>query len=77
MMTSGGCALRRWGSRGGLLAVGGCTVSPEPIEKAELSAIVVADRASITGDQAPITGPINEYEAMARVVAYNLDNRTA
>ena len=77
MMTTGGMRLAALGIiAAGVLAVGGCAVTPEPIDKAELSAIVTADRASIGADQDPITGPLTKYEAMARVVAYNLDNRT-
>ncbi len=59
-----------------LVALAGCAVEPEPLQKAELNAIVAADHAALVVDQDPITTPLNIYDAMARVIAYNLDNRT-
>ena len=57
-----------------LLALGGCTVTPQPLTPGELSTRAAENVAAVVApDQEPITAPIGLYEAMARALKYNLD----
>lgn len=58
-----------------LASLAGCAISPLPLQEAELSANVADQLGRFTANQAPITGPIDLYEAMARALKYNLDHR--
>jgi outer membrane protein TolC len=53
----------------------GCSLSPEPFTKAELSAQAQQDQIALTKDVAPIQGKLGLAEAVARAVKYNLDHR--
>ncbi|MCB1483890.1 MAG: TolC family protein [Hyphomicrobiaceae bacterium] len=57
------------------LAIAGCVVAPDPLTDAELALAADANRAEVTANQEPVTGPIDLYEAMARALKYNLDHR--
>ena len=56
-----------------LAMVAGCTVSPEPLSKADIDHFATANFRSVTENQEKIKGPIDLYEAMARALKYNLD----
>ncbi len=58
-----------------LCGVVGCAVSPIPLSDHELSAAADANLAQVVADQEPVSGPVTLYEAMARALKYNLDNR--
>lgn len=61
-----------------LLAAGllsGCVTTPVPLTRDEQLAELRADRVKMFRDQEPITHPLTVYEAMARAIKYNLDNR--
>ena len=61
-----------------LLAVIGlssCAIKPIPLTREEVQSRVQEDRAVLTKDQEPISGPIDLYDAMARALKYNLDAR--
>ncbi|MFT4100114.1 MAG: TolC family protein [Burkholderiaceae bacterium] len=58
-----------------LLALSGCAVTPQPLDKAAIDARIERDRDAMYRDQAPITGPLTEAEALARALRYNLDYR--
>jgi outer membrane protein TolC len=61
-----------------LLAVIGlssCAIKPIPLTMEEVQSRVQADRAVLTKDQEPVSGPIDLYDAMARALKYNLDAR--
>ncbi|MBI5162670.1 MAG: TolC family protein [Magnetospirillum sp.] len=53
-----------------------CSTSPEILDFLQLKKIVSEDRGATVVEQPPITEPLTLHEVMARVVAYNLDNRT-
>lgn len=55
--------------------VAGCSVTPKPVEKETVLNRVKEDTARMYVDQAPISGPINMEEAVARALSYNLDYR--
>ena len=56
-------------------AVAGCTVKPQPLGQAELGAYA-ADKLRRVGSDQPLPGPrIDLYEAFARALKYNLDQR--
>jgi len=57
------------------LLAGGCTVSPEPLQTAQISERANDVLARVDADQEPITGPIDLYQAMARALKYNLDHK--
>ncbi len=59
------------------LILASCTVSTEPIEPQETFERAIQDRQQLTEHQAPVTGPITLYEAIARALLYNLDQRVA
>jgi len=53
----------------------GCAVKPIPLTPDEVESRVKEDRAVLTKDQEPLTGPVDLYGAMARALKYNLDAR--
>ena len=57
------------------IAIGGCAVTPEPVTHQQLEQQRDEDMSRIFADQEPLDGPITLYEAMARALKYNLDNR--
>lgn len=56
-------------------ALSGCAVSPKPFTDAEVLSLAKDDYSRVTADQEPVSGPIDLYEAMARALKYNLDQR--
>lgn len=59
-----------------LAMLGGCaTVTPTPLQEAELKIAVDRSVERVAADQEPVAGPIGLYEAMARALKYNLDYR--
>ncbi|WP_159460371.1 TolC family protein [Tistlia consotensis] len=73
---------RNWVTRGLLpglllLAVSACSIDPEPVTTDETLQRVMADRAHLAENQEPVKGPISLYEAIARALLYNLDQRVA
>ena len=52
-----------------------CAITPIPLTSEEVKSRVKEDRAALTHDQEPVSGPIDLYEAMARALKYNLDAR--
>ncbi|MCE1113820.1 MULTISPECIES: TolC family protein [Pseudomonas] len=57
------------------LAVSGCAVTSQPIERSASEARARTDLASMFKDQEPLNGPLTLHEAMARAVKYNLEAR--
>lgn len=57
------------------LVLAGCSLTPEPISLAEHEARVANDITKLYVDQEKISEPITMYEAMARALKYNMDNR--
>lgn len=57
-----------------LLATG-CTVVPEPIDQAGLAKIADDNMSRVASAQEPVSGSIDVYEAIARSLKYNLDQR--
>jgi outer membrane protein TolC len=58
-----------------VLLLGGCAVTPVPLQTDELKSIVQQDQASTVKDMAPVSGAITLSEAIARALKYNLDHR--
>lgn len=60
-----------------LLASGiaGCAVVPEPITTGELALYADDKRQRVIAEQAPVSGRIDLYGAMARALKYNLDKQ--
>ena len=58
-----------------VIGLSSCAIKPIPLTTGEVRSRVKADRAVLTKDQEPISGPIDLYEAMARALKYNLDAR--
>jgi outer membrane protein TolC len=58
-----------------VLSLGGCVIKPIPLTTDEVQSRVKENRAVLTKDQEPVSGPIDLYEAMARALKYNLDAR--
>lgn len=56
-----------------LALAAGCTVTPKPLESAQIDATAERNFARVDADQEPVTAPIDLYEAMARALKYNLD----
>ena len=54
---------------------GGCSLAPTPITPDEASFLGRNSYERLTADQEPVSGPIDLYEAMARALKYNLDQR--
>ena len=59
----------------GLIGLNSCAIAPVPLTNDEVKLRVQEDRAALTQDQEPVSGPIDLYEAMARALKYNLDAR--
>jgi multidrug efflux system outer membrane protein len=57
------------------IVIGGCAVTPEPVSQESLVEQRDDDMNRIFANQEPVEGPISLYEAMARALKYNLDNR--
>lgn len=58
-----------------VIGLSGCAIKPIPLTTDEVRSRAQEDRAILTKDQEPISGPIDLYEAMARALKYNLDAR--
>lgn len=57
--------------------LGGCTVKPQPFTTDEHMARFLSDKEDLAALQNMPKGPISLYEAVARTIKYNLDNRLA
>jgi len=57
------------------LAMSGCAVTSEPIDRSASEARARTDLASMFKDQEPLSGPLTLHQAMARAVKYNLEAR--
>ena len=57
------------------LLLSGCAVKPDPLDGAALGSDAQARLEQVIAAQAPVEGPIDLYEAMARALKYNLDAR--
>jgi outer membrane protein TolC len=58
-----------------LIGLSGCAIKPIPLTTDEVRSRAQVDKAVLTKDQEPVSGPIDLYEAMARALKYNLDAR--
>ena len=58
-----------------VIGLSSCAIKPIPLTMDEVHSRVQEDRAVLTKDQEPLSGPIDLYEAMARALKYNLDAR--
>ncbi|MBA5981449.1 MULTISPECIES: TolC family protein [Pseudomonas] len=57
------------------LAISGCAVTSEPIERSVSEQRAKADLQSMYKGQEPLSGPLTLHQAMARAVKYNLEGR--
>ncbi|WP_394560429.1 TolC family protein [Aquipseudomonas alcaligenes] len=57
------------------LAISGCAVTSQPIERSVSEQRAQSDLQSMFKDQEPLSGPLTLHEAMARAVKYNLEAR--
>jgi outer membrane protein TolC len=57
------------------LAISGCAVTSQPIERSASEQRAQSDLHSMFKDQEPLSGPLTLHEAMARAVKYNLEGR--
>ncbi len=57
------------------MALSACAIQPDPYSTEELQQKAAEQYASLFSEQEPIQGPLGLYEAMARAVRYNLDQR--
>jgi outer membrane protein TolC len=57
------------------LVLAGCTVSTRPLDQHALARIADDNMSRVTAAQEPVSGPIDVYEAIARALKYNLDQR--
>ncbi|WP_277760083.1 TolC family protein [Pseudomonas sp. A34-9] len=57
------------------LAISGCAVTSEPIERSVSEQRAKTDLQSMYKDQEPLRGPLTLHQAMARAVKYNLEGR--
>ncbi|MCU1717248.1 TolC family protein [Pseudomonas sp. 5P_3.1_Bac2] len=57
------------------LAISGCAVTSQPIERSVSEERARADLATMFKDQEPLSGPLTLHQAMARAVKYNLEAR--
>jgi len=57
------------------LAVSGCAVTTQPIERSVSEQRARDDLQAMFKDQEPLSGPLTLHEAMARAVKYNLESR--
>ena len=58
-----------------VIGLSSCAIKPIPLTTDEVRSRAQEDRAVLTKDQEPVSGPIDLYEAMARALKYNLDAR--
>ncbi|MBM4127510.1 MAG: TolC family protein, partial [Nitrospira sp.] len=58
-----------------LSGLSGCAITPVPLTTDEVQSRVKEDRAVLTKDQEPLSGPMDLYDAMARALKYNLEAR--
>ena len=58
-----------------VIGLSSCAIKPIPLTTNEVQSRAKEDRAVLTKDQEPVSGPIDLYEAMARALKYNLDAR--
>jgi len=58
-----------------VIGLSGCAIKPIPLTADEVRSRAQVDKAVLTKDQEPVSGPIDLYEAMARALKYNLDAR--
>lgn len=58
-----------------VIGLSSCAIKPIPLTTDEVRSRAKEDRADLTKDQEPVSGPIDLYEAMARALKYNLDAR--
>lgn len=58
-----------------VIGLSSCAIKPIPLTTDEVRSRAKEDRAVLTQDQEPVSGPIDLYEAMARALKYNLDAR--
>ncbi|SMF20513.1 Outer membrane protein TolC [Tistlia consotensis] len=76
-------SLSTWSRVGGRLAaaavvplvLASCAIQPDPYTTKELQQKAVEQYKTLYSKQEPIKGPVGLYEAMARAVRYNLDQR--
>lgn len=57
------------------LAISGCAVTSQPIDRSASEQRARTDLASMFKDQEPLNGPLTLHQAMARAVKYNLEAR--
>jgi outer membrane protein TolC len=57
------------------LLLAGCSVTPQPLSEEDIAGFTAGNLEALAARQAPITGPVSLYEAMARALKYNLDYR--
>ncbi len=57
------------------LFLAGCTVTPESLKQEDLARIADSNMARVASNQEPVSGSIDVYEAIARALKYNLDQR--
>ncbi|KJZ67880.1 TolC family protein [Pseudomonas fluorescens] len=57
------------------LAISGCAVTSEPIERRVSEQRARSDLQNMYKDQEPLSGPLTLHQAMARAVKYNLEGR--
>lgn len=76
-MTASITASKVLGSAVSLLLLAGCSVTPQPLNRAERAAQIATDRAALYVNQEPVQAPISLEEAIARALKYNLDRRVA
>ena len=57
------------------LAISGCAVTSEPIERSVSEQRARSDLHGMYKDQEPLNGPLTLHQAMARAVKYNLEGR--
>ncbi|WP_245273666.1 TolC family protein [Phyllobacterium sp. UNC302MFCol5.2] len=57
------------------LIIAGCTVVPKPLDELALSKIANSNLSRVVAAQEPVSGSIDVYEATARALKYNLDQR--
>jgi outer membrane protein TolC len=55
--------------------LGGCSVSPRPLSGVEINTRAESQLARVAADQEPVGPVIDLYEAVARALKYNLDQR--
>jgi len=60
-----------------LLALGACSVRPEPVPPETTLQYALEAREKLFQDQEPVSAPVTLYEAIARGLKYNLDSRLA